>query len=145
MLAAGVERSVAIKKADHEASKKADEAARNAVIRAAGDAAAVETALSAKLWADADDEEIGTDDDFLLKYIRGNGHENPLHLSSKDIQSIHRQFELYTEYFPPGANGRHRFLVDTETWRTYCELQLQFSQFPLHFVDDERKLLPPEA
>ena len=101
------------------------------------------TPLCTKEWADADDEEIETDDDFLLKYIRENEHENPLHLSSKDLQSIHRQFGLYTEYFPPGANGRHRFLVDTETWRTYRELQ--FSRFPLHFVDDERKLLAPEA
>ena len=109
------------------------------------DAAAVETALSAKSWADADDGDIGTNDDFLVKYIRDTEHENPLSLNGEDILSIHRQFELYTETFPPGANGRHRFLVDAETWQTYCELQPQFSQFPLHFVDDERQLLAPEA
>ena len=61
-------------------------------------------------------------------------------VSSKDLQSIHRQFGLYTEYFPPGANGRHRFLVDTETWRTYCELQFsQFPDFPLYLVEDENE------
>ena len=44
-----------------------------------------------------------------------------------------------------GQSLAPQFLVDAETWQTYCELQPQFSQFPLHFVDDERKLLPPEA
>jgi len=82
---------------------------------------------------DADDEEIETDDDWLLRYIQDT--VRPLQLNRYDLQSIHRRFELYTECFPPDADGRNRFSVDAETWQTYCDLQ--FSHFPLHFVEDE--------
>jgi hypothetical protein len=136
-LAAEVERAAA----DKEAAKLARQTAS---VKCAEDAAAADAAVGAKAWADADDEDI-TDHDFLIQYMRDTEYEHPLHLSRQNLQAIHSQFESYTECFPPGANGRHQFLVDTKTWRTYCELQLQFSQFPLHFVDDERKLLPPEA
>ena len=133
-MAAEVEQAAAHKEAAKLAQQKAS-------IKCAEDKddAAVDKA------AETDNDGIGTDDndDGLWSYIRETENENPLHLSSDDLQSIHRRFELYTEYFPPGANGPHRFLVDTDTWRTYCDLQ--FSQFPLHFVDDERKLLAPEA
>ena len=54
-----------------------------------------------------------------------------------DLQAIHRQFELYMENFPPDASGRKQFFVDAETWQNYCDLN--FSQFPLHLIEDENE------
>ena len=84
---------------------------------------------------DADDEEIETDDDWLLRYIQDT--VRPLQLNRSDLKSIHRRFGLCTEIFPPDTNGRVRFLVDAETWQTYCDLQ--FSRFPLLFFEDENE------
>ena len=139
-LAAGVEQAAAIKKADHEASKKADAVARisprNTEIKAGENAAAAETAVGVeKVGPNVLDAEIEVYDNGLLHYIWDS--VRPLQLNRDDLQSIHRQFELYTENFPPDASGRVQNLVDAETWQTYCELQ--FSQFPLYFVEDENE------
>ena len=75
--------------------------------------------------------EVEAHDAWLLQHIYNS--VRPLQLTIYDLQSIHRRFELYTENFPPDTNG----LVDAETWQTYCDLQ--FSQFPLYFVEDENE------
>ena len=43
-----------------------------ASVKRAEDAAAAEAAVGAKAWTDANDDEIETDDDWLLSYIREN-------------------------------------------------------------------------
>ena len=85
--------------------------------------------------ADADDDDIGTYDDELLHYIQKT--VRPLQLNRSDLTSIHRRFGLYTENFPPDTNGRKQFIADAETWQTYRDLQ--FSRFPLYFVEDENE------
>ena len=121
------------------AGKKAEEDARKAEIKDAKDAAAAEAAVNVvKHGLNLSDAELEVHDDGLLYYIQKT--VRPLQLSCYDLKSICRRFGLYAEYFPPGANGRHRFLVDTETWRTYCELQFsQFPDFPLYLVEDENE------
>ena len=115
-------KAAAIKTADQEASKKADEEARKAEIKAAEDAAPAETAVGVeKVGPNLLDAETEVYDEGLLHRIWNS--VRPLQLSSYDLQSIHRRFELYTECFPPDTNGRRRFPVDAETWQTYCDLQ----------------------
>ena len=71
-------------------------------------------------------------DTWLVQYIHHS--VQPLQLTPRDLQAIHRRSGLYTECFPPDADGSNQFCVNAETLRHYCGLN--FSEFPLHLVTD---------